>query len=227
MRIMIDAGHGANTAGKRTPDGSLREFEFNSIVAELVNDRLKNYQGVETRFAHATLRDVPLRERVNAAINFRADLYVSIHANAYGEGWNDASGIETYVAPSRPKEATALAYKVQQRLVQYTARKDRGVKTNNFYVLTETPMTAILVECGFMTNKAEATLLKTDAYRRLCADAIVSGIVAIYGLKLKQVDVNEKGLYRVQVGAFKDKSNAIKLSSELKKKGYDNYIKFE
>ena len=47
-------------------------------------------------------------------------------------------------------------------------------------------MPAILVECGFMTNREECELLKSDAYRRKCAEAIVAGIVEVYGLRPKQ-----------------------------------------
>jgi N-acetylmuramoyl-L-alanine amidase len=227
MRLILDAGHGANTSGKRTPDGSMREFEFNSIVAALVKMNLEKYENVDIRYAHATLRDVPLHERVAAAINFKADCYVSIHANAYGTGWNDASGIETYIAPSRPKEAAVLAEKIQNRLVQYTARKDRGVKTADFYVLKQTPMTAVLVECGFMTNKQEASLLKSDAYREVCARAISDGIIATYGLKKKQASPADNGYYKVQVGAFKSKALAEKLAADMKKMGYGVIIKYE
>jgi N-acetylmuramoyl-L-alanine amidase len=60
------------------------------------------------------------------------------------------------------------------------------VKTANFHVLRETKMPAILVECGFMTNREECELLKSDAYRRKCAEAIVAGIVETYGLKPKR-----------------------------------------
>jgi len=72
-------------------------------------------------------------------------------------------------------------------LVKATKRNDRGIKTANFAVLRETSMPAILVECGFMTNKEEAALLKSDAYRQTCASAIVRGLANMYGLKKKEV----------------------------------------
>lgn len=59
------------------------------------------------------------------------------------------------------------------------------MKTANFQVLRETKMPSILVECGFMTNREEAGLLKSDSYRRQCAAAIVAGTAEVYGLKLK------------------------------------------
>jgi len=188
MRIVIDAGHGPETAGKRSPDGSLREYHFNAPTARYVADELLHgYEGVEILMTHDDSRDVPLKERTDRANAWGADVFVSIHANAYGDGgWNDAKGIETYVYTTRPAAALKLAGAVHRNLIRSTGRPDRGVKSANFHVLRETKMTAILVECGFMTNREECALLKTDEYRRKCAEAIVAGIVETYGLKPKQ-----------------------------------------
>ncbi len=122
FKIAIDAGHGYNTPGKRTPDGSMREWEFNSAVATLVQDELQNYEGVETlRVDDPTGKtDVPLKTRTDKANAWKADVYVSIHANAAGSGWNSAEGIETYVYTSKPKEAMTLAANVQNRLIRET-----------------------------------------------------------------------------------------------------------
>jgi len=188
MKIVIDAGHGPDTPGKRSPDESLREYQFNSVVARYVADELLHgYGGVEILMTHSDARDVPLGERTDKANAWGSNLFVSIHANAYGKGeWNDVKGIETYVYTTRPSAAVKLAEVVQRNLVQTTGRPNRGVKTANFHVLRETKMTAILVECGFMTNREECALLKTDEYRRKCASAIVSAIVEVYGLKEKK-----------------------------------------
>lgn len=202
MKIVIDAGHGPETAGKRSPDGSLREYQFNSVVARYVADALLHrYEGVGILMTHDDSRDVPLKERTDRANAWKADLFVSIHANAYGDGgWNSAQGIETFVYTTRPAAAVKLAEVVQRNLVQATGRPNRGVKTANFHVLRETKMTAILAECGFMTNREECELLKSDVYRRKCAEAIVSGIVEVYGLKPKQ-SVQEPATDEVSVWA--------------------------
>ncbi|NDI34566.1 N-acetylmuramoyl-L-alanine amidase [Chengkuizengella sediminis] len=186
FKIAIDAGHGPETQGKRSPDESLKEFEFNRVVAGYAQERLLKFQGVETIFTHTDDRDVPLMERTNAANDWQADLFVSIHANAYQDDWNEATGIETFVYKSLPTQAVKLATRVQNQLLQLTGRRDRGVKGANFHVLRETEMTAILVECEFMTNVQSCELLKSDGYRQLCAEGIVNGIVEMYGLELKE-----------------------------------------
>ncbi|MCM3244294.1 N-acetylmuramoyl-L-alanine amidase [Cytobacillus firmus] len=219
MKIILDAGHGYSTSGKRSPNG-MREYEFNRAVAELAKEMLESYQNTVVSFAHSDVRDVPLAERTALANKQNADCYVSIHANAYGTGgWNSAGGIETYVYPSKPREALALAQKIQRNLISSTGLRDRGVKTADFQVLRETKMTAVLVECGFMTNKEEASLLRTPLYRKRCAQAIVKAIAEQYGLrkndKIKQ--------YKVQV-AFSEKQLAEKLAGSLKRDGFNATI---
>jgi N-acetylmuramoyl-L-alanine amidase len=187
MKIMLDAGHGLNTPGKRTPDDSMREFEFNSDVAAIAKELLEAYDHVQIRFAHdpSGKVDVSLSDRCKKANTWKADVYISIHANAAGSGWSSAEGIETYVYTNASKESLTLAANIQNQLIRETCRKNRGVKRANFQVLRDTKMTAILVECGFMTNEEEAVLLKSDDYRRKCAEAIVKGIVETYKLKKK------------------------------------------
>ena len=197
MKIVLDAGHGPNTPGKRSPDDSLREYHFNSAVAYYTREELLNYENVEVLFVHDGNRDVPLSERTSKANNWGARTYISIHANAAGNGdWNAANGIETFTHPNASRESVTLAKLVQDELIKATKRRDRGIKTANFQVLREAKMPAILIEAGFMTNKEEAELLKSDHYRKLCASAIVKALVFMYGLKKKEV--------KQVTGPFKD-----------------------
>jgi N-acetylmuramoyl-L-alanine amidase len=234
MKIMLDAGHGYNTAGKRTPDG-MREYEFNRKVAAFTKEFLETYENVTVYFAHSDDKDVPLKNRTDSANRLQVNAYVSIHANAYGETWNDASGIETYIYQSKPKEANELALKIQKYLVTLTGLRNRGVKTANFHVLRETHMTAVLAECGFMTNQKEAGLMHTEAFQKKCAEAIGKGIAEQYHLAKKVVKppaqtppkTSPSGLYKVQVGAFKDRKNAEDLVNRLKASGFEAIIDYE
>lgn len=194
MKIAIDAGHGPETPGKRSPDGMLREFHFNAAVAALLREQLLGYSGVEVLFTHSQSRDVPLAERTGLANQWGADLFLSIHANASGSGgWDSANGIETYVYLTRTAAAMELANDVQLALVQATGLANRGVKTADFHVLRETKMTAILVECGFMTNQREAELLKNAQFRATCAAAMAERIAIRYRLTQAHTDAEEEG----------------------------------
>lgn len=189
MKIVIDAGHGPNTPGKRAPDDSMREYHFNSATARYVIENLREYDcEVLTTFEDS--RDVPLTERTRKANDWKADVFVSIHANAYlGNQWCNAEGIETFVYPTVTGKAVTLANAVQRKLIATTGLRDRGVKREDFHVLRETNMPAILIECGFMDNQRELALLKSDAYRRKCAKVIAESIMEVFRLGAKQAEV--------------------------------------
>ena len=189
MKFAIDAGHGNNTSGKRSPDGSLREFWFNNAVAMEVTKILRNEYGQEVinPYDVSGVIDTPLNTRVQRANTARADAFISIHANAAGSGgWSSAEGIETFIYNVGDQPGSMkLAANVQNHLVRDTGRKNRGVKRGNFAVLRDTNMPAILIEAGFMTSLQENNLLKSDSYRKLAARAIVKGIAQTYNLKQK------------------------------------------
>ena len=189
MKIVIDAGHGLYTPGKRAPDDSMREWSFNSATATELEKMLKTHKSVEVlRVDDVTgATDVPLRERCKKANEFKGKLYISIHANASGFKWSSAHGIETFVRNdvyALRGEAFLIAEAVQKNLVALTGRRDRGVKGDGygFHVLRGTKMPAILVECGFMTNTEELKLLKSSQYRSQVAKAIYDAVSKIYKL---------------------------------------------
>ena len=186
MKFAIDAGHGNNTPGKRSPDGTLREFHFNNPVALEVTRilRLEYGQTVYNPYDVTGKIDTPLNTRVQRANASKVDAFISIHANAAGNGWNSAEGLETFIYNVGEQPGSMkLAANVQNHLVRDTGLKNRGVKRANYAVLRDTNMPAILIECGFMTNLKEAALLKSDGYRDTVARAIVKGIAQTYNLQ--------------------------------------------
>ena len=186
MKFAIDAGHGNETPGKRSVDGSLREFHFNNVVALEITRILRMEYGQEVinPYDVSGRIDTPLNTRVQRANAAKVDAFISIHANAAGSGWNSAEGIETFIYNQGAQPTSlALAANVQTAMIRETGRRNRGVKRANYAVLRQTNMPAILVEAGFMTNKAENEMLKSDKYRKQIARAVVNGIAATYNLK--------------------------------------------
>ena len=173
---MLDAGHGPNTAGKRTLDGKMKEFEFNEVVAQFVKNELTAL-GLVVMNSHDSRRDVPLKERTALANKMGVDVFISIHANAFGTTWNNTSGIETFTYTKPSEQSIILASLIQNSLCSITGRFNRGVKKADFAVVRDTKMPAVLVECGFMTNKNEAILLQSTNYRMRCAKAISFAIL--------------------------------------------------
>ncbi|WP_313893103.1 N-acetylmuramoyl-L-alanine amidase [Psychrobacillus sp.] len=173
---MLDAGHGQETAGKRTPDGKMKEFDFNQAVVHFLKKELEQF-GVVVLLSNCGTSDLPLRERTSLANKFKVHAFISIHANAFGSTWNEVSGIETFMYTKPSEQSKLLANAIQNSICALLKRKDRGVKQADFAVVRDTKMPAVLVECGFMTNKEEALLLQSEQYRLLCAKAIAVAIL--------------------------------------------------
>jgi N-acetylmuramoyl-L-alanine amidase len=215
MKISLSAGHGFHTSGKRTPDG-MREWTFNSVVVKYIMLLLADYQNVAVlRLDDPTgVNDIPLKERSDRSVSWGANVHIDIHANAYGNGWNEANGIETFVFKHTEAESSKLANIVQENLIKYTGLKSRGVKEAGWHMIQYTKAKAkILVEAGFMTSKKEADLLKSDDYRKTVAKAIVDALVMVYDLKKKQVDKQ----YRLKSGPFSTREQAENVAADIRK----------
>jgi N-acetylmuramoyl-L-alanine amidase len=231
VKIMLDAGHDENTAGKRSLDGSLREFQFNKPVAEKIHHMLSQYENVEIFFAHDIHDgiDQSLKERTDLANSLNVDCYISIHANA---GNQAARGIETYIHPNAESETYVLARAIHDNTVILTKQNNRGIKRADFHVLRETNMKAVLIECGFMTNVDDLHLLKSEGYQHLCAEGIVRGLESYYHLKKKVIKPTEINIpisdndtfYRVVAGSFNSRLLADMQCEALKKAGFTSFV---
>lgn len=233
LKVAIDNGHGLNTPGKRTPSFPdtgqiIKEWEFNYPTAKRLGELLK-YNGFEVVFVSDTEKDTPLKDRTNKANVEKTDIFVSIHYNAYKGVWGTHGGIDTFHYPNSAK-GQELAKLVQEELIKGTGLRDRGVKAENFQVLRETTMPAVLCECGFMDNLDEAKLMLDQEYQLKCAMAIARGICRYFGVEYKEpvVQVEEKAdivklnLHgkELQVeGIFENKTNYIPVRF-LEKLGY-------
>ncbi|MCL2739581.1 MAG: N-acetylmuramoyl-L-alanine amidase [Oscillospiraceae bacterium] len=187
MKIAIDAGHGFNTPGKRSPDGTMREWSFNSDVATRVCELLKKY-GINTLRTDDIMgkNDIGLSDRSQMIRAEKCDLSVSIHANAGG-----GTGIETF-AYKPGTNADKLANLVQAHLIRKTGMRDRGVKYSGFHMVVYPPCPAILCELGFMDNASDLGKLKSDDYRFYCATAIVAGILEYLRIENKEDEMTNE-----------------------------------
>lgn len=167
--VVIDAGHGGHDRGARWY--GLSEKTLALDVAKRVETILKR-NGVTTVMTRRTDKFVSLDARAAIANRYRSALFVSIHFNA--TRLTAISGIETYYRSDRGRK---VAYTIQQSLIQRVTAKNRGIKRASYKVLKHTRGTAVLIECGFISNKAEATRCGTAAHRQKLAEAIARGIL--------------------------------------------------
>lgn len=194
--IAIDDGHGMETAGKRTPTlpngqksketgkNFMHENEFNRAVAKYLKIELER-NGFRTIMVAPTDADTPLATRVATANNAKADLYVSIHANANTAQWGDWGGIETFTYKLQG-ESYRIGKLIHDEVVKGTALRNRGVKDgSHLYVVRNTTMPAVLVEYGFMDSKTDYKYLLEDAYRKECAVETAIGICKAYSITYK------------------------------------------
>lgn len=191
FRVAVDAGHGSNTAGKRTPD-EYREHWINVACASFCERALRRCGIDVLRVAWDDNNarddeDVSLSTRQKLIKANKCNVSVSFHANAAGNsGWSDASGVETLISDKSPADSRTLANIVQSYLVQGTPQKNRGVKTQSLAMCNCGVMgtkASILVEVGFMTNKVEADLMKTDKFCKEQAEEVAHGICDYLGIK--------------------------------------------
>lgn len=196
IKVAIDAGHGSNTAGKRTPSG-YREHYINVKSAYYCEQYLED-RGVEcVRIGWDDTNakddaDVALSTRQKQIKNAECDASVSFHANAFKAIWNSANGVETliHIISSRRGDSERLAKLVQAELVKGTKQTDRGVKKQSLAMCNCTAMgvdAAILAEIGFMTNKKEAELMMSDAFCKEQGEDVARGVLKYYKLEDKKV----------------------------------------
>jgi N-acetylmuramoyl-L-alanine amidase len=184
-KVCLDYGHGANTAGKRSPDGTLLEYEFNRDVGRRIKAILERHN-VEVIETVEDDTDLALVSRCGVANFYECDYFVSIHANAHKEEWTTASGWEIYVI-AKGGQAEELAKRIH-KYSKELGLKDRGIKVANFQVLRDTEMPAVLIEHGFYTNKEECEKLKSDSFRQKCAECDSKGILEQLGIEYKEVE---------------------------------------
>lgn len=182
--VCVDAGHGVQTAGKRSPDGSYLEHEFNLDVARRLRTHLERC-GAAVVMTREDENDVSLAQRCRISNESGADVFVSVHTNAASDGWSDAQGWSAHII-ARGAGAEKLAECIRARAVPMLGCVDRGVKVDNFQVLRDTDCPAVLIEHGFHTNRAEVEKLKTAQYRELCALSDARGVADYLGLAWKE-----------------------------------------
>lgn len=188
MKILIDNGHGIDTPGKRSPDGTLLEYKWARTTACMICDMLQA-EGFDAQLLVPEQYDVTLAERCRRANRYdkRDTILVSIHVNASGKGdkWMTARGWRI-ITTRGITEADRLAECIWQRAKEtFKAPLSVGSYSNqiyghdwenNLYILLHTYCPTVLIENFFMDNKEDCAYLKTLLSNATCAEVAVEGI---------------------------------------------------
>ena len=227
VKIGLDAGHGLLTRGKETPN-KIKEWTLNDKVVDKVSSILKNYDCEIIRTDNNEgYTDESLSSRLARYKAEKVNVFVSIHHNAFSDDWNNATGVEVYVDKKATSEDMKLAKCIYNRLVKYTGLKGRGIKKENFYVINQNTIPAILVEGGFMNGRSDYKIITSDSGQTAYAKAIAEGLVEFLKLK-KKSSAPKKSLddWAKEVIAGKHGNGHTNREKSLKKSGCNySYVK--
>ena len=185
MVVLIDNGHGKDTAGKRSPDGKLREYAYTREIAVRLEQALKK-RGIEAIRITPEENDVSLSERCRRANKYGAQdvILVSIHCNAAGNGsWMNARGWEawTSVGNTRADKLATCLYEAAGK-AGFKLRKDETDgdpdKEGHLYILKHTVCPAVLTENLFQDNREDVEYLLSETGKQTIVDLHVNGITA-------------------------------------------------
>ncbi len=181
--VIIDPGHGGIDPGACYLD--LIEKDLNLKLALKLGEFLKlsDVNVIYTRNSDVLLGDgekgskkiSDLKARLEIAENTPNCVFVSIHMNKYQN--NKARGLQAFYASNTPL-SFELAASIQQSCRQIDVSNKREIKPDggNIYILENTSKTAVLIECGFLSNEYDAENLKSDDYQNKLAFCVYEGI---------------------------------------------------
>lgn len=222
--IALDAGHGLKTPGKRTPDG-IHEWELNDKVRDQVVKNLKDYD-CEFIFPDKNegSTDESLTSRRTMYVNEDVDAAVSIHHNATSDKWvSQGIGVETWVDKNCTKADRELAECIQKRLPDYTGLKDRGIKEQNWAVINQNKVPAVLTEGGFMNSRKDYEVITSEEGQAGYARAISEGLIEFLNLKKKKTSSNSTKKDTSTPSTNKDTSLKFKVGDTVQFKGTKHY----
>ena len=186
-KVVIDAGHGGKDPGAIASRSGCQEKDHNLSIALGVKDQLEKAE-IDVICTRITDKYLSLNERSDLANQAGADVFVSIHCNAYTNPETSGTMTFFYAPPDKMElqaqrgERQRLAEMVQRQLVQELGRIDKGVREENFAVLRNTTMPSILIEVAFLSNPEEDALLQQPEFRARAAQAIARGVIEYLGI---------------------------------------------
>jgi len=168
--VVVDAGHGGKDSGAYRRYGPPEKLVALD-VAERLNRKLRESQ-LKTVMTRSSDVFIPLNDRVAIENEQKNAIFVSIHFNDSRR--RGIHGFETYY---HSPASFDMAKGIQAKLTEIPRSKNGGVHTANFRVLRYAKCPAVLVECGYLSNRNDGRQARDSEYRELLADQIAEAIV--------------------------------------------------
>lgn len=182
--IVISPGHGGIDSG--AVGNGVVEKEVNLAIGLKTEADLKD-QGAKVIMARTRDVHVTLADRAGLADQYHADIFIAIHANEFPV--SSIHGTTTYYNSSPykgqsnpfPHKSELLAKDILNAVTKEAGTSSRKAQKQDFYVLRNNSVPSTLIETAFLSNKREAAMLKTDAWRSKVAEGITKGIDHYFG----------------------------------------------
>lgn len=176
--VVLDPGHGGNDCGTVAKGKKIYEKDITLSIVKKMKPLLEE-QGITVLLSRDKDVYVGLGDRADYCNDADADAFVSIHVNSYDKS-SKVSGLECYYYEESGACKT-LAEDVVKYLKENTDIPMRGVRSNDYKVLTHTKCTAILVETGYITSPTDLANLTSDEFQDKLAKGLVDAIVSSLG----------------------------------------------
>lgn len=183
VKVFIDAGHGGTDPG--AVGNGLQEKNLTLQISTRIRDiLLAEYNNVSVLMSRTGDTFPSLTARTNQANSWGADFFLSVHINAGG-----GTGYEDFIYLGSGAPTTTYQNNIHSEILKLVNFTDRGKKQQNFHVLRESNMPALLTENGFIDNATDASKLKTASFIESLARGHVNGIVKCFNLTKKSTAV--------------------------------------
>jgi N-acetylmuramoyl-L-alanine amidase len=220
--VFLGVGHGGSDPGAVA--NGFKEADLNLSIALACQKELLRH-GVTVGMSRTKNENDTLTEEIRECNAFNPDLAVDIHNNAGG-----GDGVEAFYHYGGGVGKT-LAQNIVDEVVKI-GQNSRGIKTrkndrgSDYYgFIRSTSCPAVIVECAFVDNRKDMEIIDTEAERQVMGVAVAKGILKTLGIAYKEPAPATTGkIYRVQVGAYRDKANAEATQKKLKSAGFDAII---
>ena len=186
--VIIDAGHGGEDVGATGVSG-VYEKDLNLIICSMIGEQLKEqgytviYTRTEDKLLYTEDEDIhgirkisDLKNRCKIANQYPEAIFVSIHMNKYGD--SKYSGLQVYYK-DKSDGSYALANKIQSTVKdKLQPENNRQVKNGKgLYILDNSTLSSVIVECGFLSNVEECEKLSQKEYQKQLSFSIACGII--------------------------------------------------
>jgi N-acetylmuramoyl-L-alanine amidase len=191
IKFFIDPGHGGIDWG--AIGNGLKEKDLTLDISRKIQFYLLMYKDVEVKLSRTKDMTLSLKQRTDMANKWGADFLYSIHINAGG-----GHGYEDFIHNNLSNTSTTAKKRdiIHAEIAKVLEIENRGKKKENFHMLRESDMTAVLTESGFIDSKVDSAKLKSNAYLDKIAKGHVNGLVKAYNLKLKDTSIT----YKIKAG---------------------------